>query len=217
MRTSKLCWISALTFSILGLACNPQDSKNANPIQADSLKSIADSSALNTSDSTSFLVDSSQGFTQDTPVKSKEQLAAERRELDRLRQNPNPNHRPPENAMPSLGHNRLIPGCKTFFELIQAEWTHDPEKGIFQIQGNPNTGLRAEIPTRSECLFGLPQADIQSLFGKPSRVVGNEMHYYLDKSCLGKGGMKSPGCECLVVELAATKVAKKVVIVKNLP
>ena len=66
-----------------------------------------------------------------------------------------------------------------------------------------------------DCLYCLPKADIEKLFGKPSKVSGNEMLYFMDISCLGKGGPGADGCEYLRVELAANRVAKRVHLVKN--
>lgn len=180
-----------------------------------SLDSVSDS--LVSTDSLHPSMDSVSHIRQDSPVKALPEPGG-----DPMRQGRKPPPSgwqlgAPNDIIPSLARNEGIPVCKRAFSTIRDSWSRDQASGLFRASGDSTSGLRVELPNMHDCLYCLPQADIQSLFGKPSRVVGSEMHYYLDKSCLGKGGMKSPGCECLVVELAATKVAKKVAIVKNLP
>ncbi len=121
---------------------------------------------------------------------------------------------PYENT-PSLEHNERIPICKTSFARIRSDWSFDSNLRLFHIREVAVGGLRSELPKMHDCLYCLPQSDIESLFGKPSKVRGNELLYFMNISCLGDGGLGKEGCEYLRVDLAANKVAKKVSIFKN--
>jgi hypothetical protein len=216
MPTLKYFWISIGVSILIGAGCSsPNDGSTG-------MKPVMDTAGFgNTAvspipkDSNSTPDDTLMQARQDSPKKS---LATSRSDQKRPGQKPPPsgwNLGAPYEIIPTLENNEKIPICKTAFARIRSEWSFDSKKRVFQIRGDSVSGLRDELPKMHDCLYCLPKSDIEKLFGKPSKVSGNEMLYFMDISCLGIGGLGTDGCEYLRVELAANKVAKRVSIVAN--
>lgn len=214
MATTKYWWISALLGVLLVVGCNSQSNPPATTNIAPDSTASPNTVQLSP-DSIARSMDTLAQSSLDTPRKSLADLEADSKIQDRLRQNQNPNPRPPANANPSIENRMPMPECKRLFTEIGSGWSHDSKTGLYHLREDAANPLRQELSTQRHCLLGLNQSEIEKLFGKPSKIVGTAMLYYLDKSCLGRGGIESEACECLKVELAEAKVAKKVSIVKN--
>ncbi len=150
---------------------------------------------------------------QDSPKKSQRQLAEERR----LAQKPRTffNIGAPDDRLPSIKNYEQSPEGKAFFDLIRREWSANTNTGVFKVKGDSGEGFRGEFPNGKKWLHLIPQADIETLFGKPSRASQVQLTYYMNDTCLGRGGTNAGGCEYLKVELTHDKLANEVSIVKN--
>jgi hypothetical protein len=214
MITSKFCWISLCAAILLAVGCNAHDEGNSSQKTVnDSLDTGSIAIVHLGNDSISGPTDSIPEVRQDSPKKSLRELAEERR----LAQKPRTfsNIGAPDDRLPSIKNFEKAPECKAFYDMIRRKWNASTKAGVFQVREDSIGGFGKELSSGHKWLRYIPQADIETLFGKPSRVSQNQMTYYMNDVCLGRGEANGAGCEYLKVELTHDKLAVKVSVVSN--
>jgi hypothetical protein len=93
--------------------------------------------------------------------------------------------------------------------------SRDAKRGLYQFNEGHQEEMKNDFASKGRCFYGLPQADIEKLLGKPDAVMWRKTAYYLSEPCLGTYGIRSKGCEYMLCEFAFDTTVAKVSVVVN--